>query len=39
MKVGAYYTALDRSNVKNEDRIFLQWPVKIYLKEYKIYVK
>jgi len=33
-----YYNALERSNVKNEDRIFLQWLVKRYVKEYKKYL-
>ncbi len=35
----SYYNALERSNVKNEDRIFLQWLVKRYVKEYKRYLK
>jgi len=30
-----YYTALERSQVKQEDKIFLQWFFKRYLKEYK----
>ena len=34
-----YYNALERSQVKKEDRIFLQWFVKRYIKEYKRYLK
>ncbi len=34
-----YYNAIERSNVKNEDRIFLQWLVKRYVKEYQRYLK
>jgi len=30
-----YYTALERSQVKQDDKIFLQWFFKRYLKEYK----
>ena len=30
-----YYTALERSQIKQEDKIFLQWFFKRYLKEYK----
>ena len=33
-----YYTALERSQVKQEDKIFLQWFFKRYLKEYKKYL-
>lgn len=33
-----YYNALERSQVKKEDRIFLQWFIKRYLKEYKRYL-
>lgn len=35
----SYYNALERSNMKNEDRIFLQWFVKRYIREYKRYLK
>jgi len=35
----SYYNALERSNVKKEDRIFLQWLVKRYIKENRIYLK
>jgi len=35
----SYYTALERSQVKNVERIFLQWFVKRYIKEYKRYLK
>jgi Fic family protein len=35
----SYYNALERSQVKKEDRIFLQWFVKRYIKEYKMYLK
>ena len=34
----SYYNALERSQVKNEERIFLQWFVKRYIKEYKRYL-
>jgi Fic family protein len=30
-----YYTALERSQVKKDEKIFLQWFFKRYLKEYK----
>ena len=30
-----YYTALERSQTKNEEKIFLHWFFKRYLKEYK----
>ncbi len=33
-----YYTALERSQVKQDDKIFLQWFFKRYLKEYKRYL-
>ncbi|MBI5147130.1 MAG: Fic family protein [Thaumarchaeota archaeon] len=35
----SYYNSLERSNVKNEDRIFLQWLMKRYVKEYKRYLR
>ena len=31
----SYYTALERSQIKQEDKIFLHWFFNIYLKEYK----
>ena len=31
----SYYTALERSQTKNEEKIFLHWFFKRYLKEYK----
>lgn len=34
----SYYNALERSNVKKEERIFLQWLVKKYIKEYRRYL-
>ena len=34
----SYYNALERSQVKKEDRIFLQWLVKKYIKEYRRYL-
>jgi Fic family protein len=34
-----YYNSLERSQVKKEDRVFLQWFVKKYIKEYKKYFK
>jgi Fic family protein len=33
----SYYNALKRSQTKNEDRIFLQWFIKKYLKEHRRY--
>jgi Fic family protein len=30
-----YYTALERAQIKKEEKIFLQWFIKRYLKEYK----
>jgi Fic family protein len=35
----SYYNALERSQVKKEDRIFLQWFIKKYIKEYKRYLR
>jgi Fic family protein len=35
----SYYNALERSQVKKEERIFLQWFFKRYLQEYKRYLK
>ena len=35
----SYYNALERSQIKKEDRIFLQWLAKKYIKEYKRYLK
>ncbi|HET6458709.1 MAG TPA: Fic family protein, partial [Nitrosopumilaceae archaeon] len=35
----SYYNALERSQVKKEGRIFLQWCVKKYIKEHKRYLK
>lgn len=34
-----YYNSLERSQVKKEDRIFLQWFVKKYIKEHKRYLR
>jgi len=34
----SYYNALERSQVKKDDKIFLQWFVKRYIKEYHLYV-
>ena len=34
-----YYNALERSQIKKEDKIFLQWFARKYIKEYKIYLK
>ncbi len=34
-----YYGALERSQIKKEENIFLQWFFKKYLKEYKMYLK
>ena len=38
-KRNSYYTALERSGLKKEDRIFLQWFAKRYIKEYRRYLK
>jgi len=35
----SYYNALERSQVRKEDRIFLQWFIKRYIKEYKRFLK
>ena len=35
---GSYYNALERSNIKNDEAIFVQWFFKRYLKESKIYL-
>lgn len=35
----SYYNALERSQVKKDDRIFLRWLVKKYLKEYRRYLR
>ena len=35
----SYYNSLERSQMKKEDRIFLQWFVKRYIKEHKRYLK
>ena len=34
----SYYNALERSQLKNDDRIFLQWFIKRYIKEYQSYL-
>ncbi|MDE1824995.1 MAG: Fic family protein [Candidatus Micrarchaeota archaeon] len=34
----SYYNALERSNIKNDEGIFVQWFFKRYLKESKIYL-
>lgn len=35
----SYYNSLERSQLKEEERIFLQWFVKRYIKEHKRYLK
>lgn len=35
----SYYNALERSQLKKEDRIFVQWFVKRYIKEYMRYLR
>lgn len=35
----SYYNALERSQVRNDEKIFLQWFFKKYLSEYKNYLK
>ncbi|HXG73652.1 MAG TPA: Fic family protein [Candidatus Nitrosotenuis sp.] len=34
-----YYNALERSQIKNEERIFLQWFLKKYINEYHRYLR
>ena len=34
----SYYNALERSQIKNDDSIFIQWFFKRYLQEYKKYI-
>ena len=34
----AYYNALERSQTKEQDRIFVQYLIKKYLKEYQKFV-
>ena len=34
----SYYNALQRSQLRKEDRIFVQWLVKRYIKEYRRYL-
>lgn len=36
---GGYYNSLERSQLKKEDRIFLQWFARRYVKEYKRYLR
>jgi Fic family protein len=38
-KRDSYYNALERSQVKREDNIFIQWFFRRYLAEYKKYLK
>ncbi len=35
----SYYNALEKSQTRNEDRIFLQWFVKKYIKEHRRYLE
>ncbi|MBS3149171.1 Fic family protein [Candidatus Woesearchaeota archaeon] len=35
----SYYHALERSQIKKQDNIFLQWFMKRYIKEYERYLK
>jgi len=35
----SYYNALERSQMKKEERIFLQWLVKRYIKEYRRFLR
>jgi len=37
-KRAGYYTALERSQVKKDDAIFLQWFFRRYLKEFGKYL-
>ena len=38
-KRSSYYNALERSNLKNDNNIFIQWFFRRYLDEYKRYLK
>lgn len=38
-KRSGYYNALERSQIKKDDKIFLQWFFRRYQKEYKNYLK
>lgn len=35
----SYYNALERSNIKNDDKLFVQWFFRRYLKESNIYLR
>lgn len=35
----SYYNALERSHLKNEDRVFVQWFIKKYIREYRRYLR
>lgn len=35
----SYYNALERSHMKNEERIFLQWFIKRYIEEHRRYLR
>ncbi|MDE1828705.1 MAG: Fic family protein [Thaumarchaeota archaeon] len=35
----SYYNALERSQTRNEERIFLQWFARRYVKEYRRYAR
>ncbi len=35
----SYYKALERSQIKNDERIFMQWFIKRYIRENKRYLK
>ena len=35
----SYYTALEGSQLKKEDRIFLLWFMRRYIKEYRRYLR
>jgi len=35
----SYYNALERSQIKNDDHIFIQWFIKKYIRENKKYLK
>jgi Fic family protein len=37
-KRNGYYNALERSQDNKDDKVFLQWFVKRYIKEYKSYI-
>jgi Fic family protein len=39
IKRAGYYNALERSQIKNDENIFIQWFFRRYLAEYKKYLR